>query len=1618
MKSMSSLTWARQASLMGLVGALLAAGCGGEDDPVPGVDGGAGMGGSGGMGGMGGMGGTPGNPNLTISPPTHQFQPVTVGETGTEEQVFTVTNTGDGAAGASAVVISGATADFAVGNNTCSSAVQPGASCAIAVKFAPKSAGSKVLTITAAAGAGNTIATLSGIGLSGATLSAMPTALDLGVGVIGTTGVPITVTVRNLGDRPSSEITATSTGANAADFAVTDGCAALDPGAACTVNVAFKPTGTMGGVRNGTLVITAQSGGTEQVSLTGTASTAAALSATPTSGMFADTLVNAQSASRSFMVSNTGGAPISNLTVQLTSTTDFTVDPASNCAGITLMPNATCTVAAVFAPKSAGAKQTSLTVSGGTANTTASISLSGTGITAPVLTTSAAEVNFGSIGVNKTSTQMITFTNSGGSATPILMTAIAGSAFFTQTTTCNAAVAPMGTCTVTVTYSPTAAGDHQATLTVSGGTVNATVALRGAAVVTNLSLSGASPYNFGSSGVGIVSGTTNTIAVTNAGMTSTGMLAVTIGGTNASDFAIGTSMMPCGAPLTPNATCTIPLTFTPGATGARTATLTITSATDAITVTLQGTGLALFEATPDTTFADTTVGTNGNDVTYTVTARTATTVATDLSGLGMHFSLITNECAGASLSPAADPTCDITVRFTPRGTPGAKTGTIVLTPGAAGLTPVTINLTGTAVGPIAFTVVPLAFGSAALNTATELNATLQNNGAIGVIPNSAPTIAGTDASQFSVVSQNCSGATLAPTGTCTIRVRFVPTTVGAKSATLSIMAPGGEVATVALTGTGAPASLTPSQMNVAFASTIVGNQSGITTVTLTNSGLPGQSFPSLAVSLTGANAAEFALPAGGTCQGATLANAGTCTINVRFNPALTTAAGDKVANIRVTQTVGMVTSEVLLVPLTGSALPALVVTPASGTLAIGDVIQNETTPNQPNRTPLITVTNQSASAFAVTRTVPAGFAVVAATDTCAGAVLTPLAAGASCAFQLTASAPMALGALAGNLTIAPTVAMGAPVGTTTLALTANVITDANINFVEVGATFPFGKVTRGVSTATAQTLTVRNDGASVSGPLMFVMAGDDSQFNGTGSTCVHGTTTLAPGATCTVTVNYAPTADATHSATLQVTESSGANGSDTGAAVTFTGTATSGAMPSLTPTPVTFGSASAGGTPVDRVVTFRAEAMTTVPLPTFVGGAGFSLVAFSSQVGECEPTVTMLTAGQTCNFFVRWTPMGAAGLKTDTLTVDLGGGVTAVAALQARVLDPAMFMYSGGANVGDVLVGATSAPITLTVTNTGQTTSQAITIAKAGADAGQFTVTDLCAGMTLAGGASCDVTVTLTPTGAVGARNATIEIVVGGANSGQIQAITGRAVTPAAIVTTPVSGGTVNGGTVVVSGEGGWQTVTVANTVAAPGQSTGALVITPAMDANFEWDLTGLVSGVGDPCVTGGAAVSLTEAGGADPSCTIAVRFTPQSLPTPPTFTTSVTITAPAGGSSTINVTGTAATTLSYTGTTALGSTPVNTATANQTLTITHDAAANDDTAAISLSFTGGDAGDFRIVGGTCTGFNTVLTPSDTCTVIVNAVPSTAGAKSTTLRVSGGSAGHTVDIPLTASGAM
>src|SRR5579859_4673816 len=274
---------------------------------------------------------------------------------------------------------------------------------------------------------------------------------------------------------------------------------------------------------------------------------------------------------------------ISGITFTGTNSGDFT---QINSCGSSLGPSGTCTIGITFKPTGTGSRAALLNVIDDGPNSPQTASLNGTGILA--VTLSATSVNFGNVLVGSSTTAMpVTLTNNQSVPLTNIAMSINGSTAFTEVNTCGSSIPANGQCTITVTFAPTTAGKQTATVNIVDSASNSpqTISVSG----TGLQPVSLNPtaVNFGGQIVGTTSAPKN-ILVTNHEKVAVSFSSIAFGGINPSDFGQTNN---CSS-LLPGGTCTIAVTFMPSATGARSATLTLTdTATNSPqTAKLSGTG--------------------------------------------------------------------------------------------------------------------------------------------------------------------------------------------------------------------------------------------------------------------------------------------------------------------------------------------------------------------------------------------------------------------------------------------------------------------------------------------------------------------------------------------------------------------------------------------------------------------------------------------------------------------------------------------------------------------------------------------------------------------------------------------------------------------------------------------------------------------------------------------------------------------------------------------------------------------------------------------------------------------------------------------------------------------
>ena len=135
---------------------------------------------------------------------------------------------------------------------------------------------------------------------------------------------------------------------------------------------------------------------------------------------------------------------------------DFKV-VSSNCG--VLAGGASCQISVVFTPTALGARKGVLSVSAGAQ--TVNSALTGTGV--PALTASVASLTFGNVDVGAAVSQTITVTSNAPAAVPFPGVTTTGD--YSSSSNCGSSVPSLGSCTITVTFKPTATGPRPGTLT-------------------------------------------------------------------------------------------------------------------------------------------------------------------------------------------------------------------------------------------------------------------------------------------------------------------------------------------------------------------------------------------------------------------------------------------------------------------------------------------------------------------------------------------------------------------------------------------------------------------------------------------------------------------------------------------------------------------------------------------------------------------------------------------------------------------------------------------------------------------------------------------------------------------------------------------------------------------------------------------------------------------------------------------------------------------------------------------------------------------------------------------------------------------------------------------------
>ncbi len=293
-----------------------------------------------------------------------------------------------------------------------------------------------------------------------------------------------------------------------------------------------------------------------------------------------------------------------------------------------------------------------------------------------------------------------------------------------------------------------------------------------------------------------------------------------------------------------------------------------------------------------------------------------------------------------------------------------------------------------------------------------------------------------------------------------------------------------------------------------------------------------------------------------------------------------------------------------------------------------------------------------------------------------------------------------------------------------------------------------------------QQVLVKNAGTFTLTVTSVTATGDFSETD----TCAQ---PVAPGDACVVNVRFLPTALGQRTGVLTVYANLGGGGQAT---VTLSGTGISGPAIVLTPPQLTFLPTLLGQSAVAQDVTISNTGGATANLTSEAVTGDFAITA-----NTCGAT---LAANSGCTLSIAFIP-STEGSRTGLLTVVDSAG-TQVAQLAGTGLAPATDSLSPASlSFGSQVVGTSSVPQQVTLTNNGDQALQLVSTQTTG----DFNAVNTC-GASLAGHSSCAISIQFIPT-RVGQEQGTFT--VSDAIHAQTVSLSGIGLAPAGISATPAS---------------------------------------------------------------------------------------------------------------------------------------------------------------------------------------------------------------------------------------
>jgi hypothetical protein len=1183
----------------------------------------------------------------------------------------------------------------------------------------------------------------------------------------------------------------------------------LDAGSSCMVSLRFSPS--VDGDITGVLITTHAASASTSVSdsltselgLSGRATVDgvgnAGLSFNPTSYDFGEVAPSPATQQRSFVVRN---ITTSNLYISgfSTNTSLFNV-VSETCpdAPLPIAANATCSVVVEYEAITTGRHTGSLSATYGLndlnpGNLEASVALSGSSNPdapgTPAVGFSPEFYDFGDKSLSSINDQSFTLTNN--SASTIFVDSIdrasGSSDFSVLSTNCPTGLNPWNagvSCSMSVRFVPSTQTSVTANIDVTyGPTSGRDTELSARAIVSGRSSpapisSGSisfSPTFWDYGDVARNQSVGKTVSITNG---STGAIFISsVDRTSPAQFALSNIDCPIlGSGLAAGASCQVNMIFTPNADGSFATDLTLSygatlgqaSAVQAkmvligrSTATPIGNAALTFSPTFHD-FGDIAVGAFSNQtVQISNPSGNPAIFIGSIASSSADFAVVSPTCPTGASSLAAGTSCQFTLRYLPSalgnastdvtvsyGTDQARNTNLTRTMTAAG------RSTSGGTGNNAFTFDPTYwdFGDVAAGVTTQKVILVTNSSAASVYLSNITRSNGT----LFGVSHDCpiSPSPLAVGASCSITASFTPIADGSQSSLISIVygpdAPrsGEIVARVAVSGRSTAAlrgnpSITYSPNFWDFGN-VARNTSQDKLFTLTNASASSIYLATSNFETSG----SFVITANTCPSGSTpLISGGTCAITVRFSPTadvlestlLRTYYGPDQARSGNTLASVVITGRSIAVPSGQAILSA-----SPSYYDFGDVAQTNSVINA------VTLTNVSADSIYLSSITRSNTGAYSLTHNCPASP-TAFAAGATCTINLTFS-PNGEGAHSTQVTVAHGLA---PASSTNLSYEfyaqgrSTAAANGNSQIAFTPSFHDYGDVA--AASTSDQAITIENTSASAI--YLGSVSYNNTKFSTVSNTCPTGASTLAPAATCVVTVRFAPTADGTQTGYLSYTYGpDSVRRANLVARASLAGRSTAApignAALAYSPTTWDYGDVASGNT-VQKAFTLTNSSSGAIHLSAVNSSSARFTVS-----DNCPRSPTVFAAAATCTVTVSFTPNAESGFTADISAVygpdaarktNLSTLLGVVGrSTSAPTGNPAVEFNPNYRDYGNLVAG-TNSTLSFTLNNT---TATAIYLGSASVTSAEYSITaNTCpTGATaLAGSGSCSISVRYTPT--------------------------------------------------------------------------------------------------------------------------------------------------------------------------------------------------------------------------------------------------------------------------------